>query len=205
MSETRKFTFFWRSTSPFSQWYMSDFKLDGRSYNCAEQYMMHRKATLFSDHKSAKAVMKAPAPREQEEIGRKVRKFDEAIWRQHREEIVLEATRAKFSQNPELKEALLATDGMIDDDLEFELLENAEVLNVVLRRDAVRQLILSTDGMEPISARLRFSWRGLGERWLLSTIAFRVSTRKFGCEHVAPCVRSQLPGSCGTKPLSSRP
>lgn len=48
--------------------------------------------------------------------------------------------------------ALLATDGMIDDELESELLENAEVLNVVLRRDAVRQLILSTDGMEPISA-----------------------------------------------------
>ncbi len=48
--------------------------------------------------------------------------------------------------------ALLATDGMIDDELEYELLENAEVLNVVLRRDAVRQLILSTDGMEPISA-----------------------------------------------------
>ncbi len=48
--------------------------------------------------------------------------------------------------------ALLATDSMIDDDLEYELLENAEVLNVVLRRDAVRQLILSTDGMETISA-----------------------------------------------------
>ena len=40
--------------------------------------------------------------------------------------------------------ALLATDGMIDDDLEAELLENAEVFNVVLRRDEVRQLILST-------------------------------------------------------------
>lgn len=47
--------------------------------------------------------------------------------------------------------ALLATDGMIDDDLETELLENAEVLNVVLRRDAVRQLILSTDQMEPVA------------------------------------------------------
>lgn len=47
--------------------------------------------------------------------------------------------------------ALLATDGMIDDDLEYELLENAEVLNVVLRRNAVRQLILSTEGMESIS------------------------------------------------------
>lgn len=47
--------------------------------------------------------------------------------------------------------ALLATDGMIEDDLESELLENAEVLNVVLRRDAVRQLILSTDGMAPVA------------------------------------------------------
>ncbi len=48
--------------------------------------------------------------------------------------------------------ALLATDGMIDDELERELLLNAEVLNVVLRRDAVRQLILSTDGMPAIAA-----------------------------------------------------
>ncbi|ABD53563.1 periplasmic sensor signal transduction histidine kinase [Jannaschia sp. CCS1] len=47
--------------------------------------------------------------------------------------------------------ALLATDGMIDDDLEYELLENAEVLNVVLARNSMRQLILSTEGMEPIS------------------------------------------------------
>lgn len=47
--------------------------------------------------------------------------------------------------------ALLATDGMIDPALETELLENAEVLNVVLRRDAVRQLILSTDQMPQVS------------------------------------------------------
>jgi hypothetical protein len=47
--------------------------------------------------------------------------------------------------------ALLAGDGMIDDALEVELLQNAEVLNVVLRRDAVRQLILSTDDIPAIS------------------------------------------------------
>ncbi|MES2970312.1 MAG: sensor histidine kinase, partial [Pseudomonadota bacterium] len=40
--------------------------------------------------------------------------------------------------------ALLATDdAMISDDLEQELLQNAEVFNVVLRRDEVRQLVLS--------------------------------------------------------------
>ncbi len=47
--------------------------------------------------------------------------------------------------------ALLATDGMIEGDLEDELLENAQVLNVVLRRDQVRQLILSSPDIPPIS------------------------------------------------------
>jgi signal transduction histidine kinase len=40
--------------------------------------------------------------------------------------------------------ALLTTDEMIDEDVERELLENAEVYNVVLRRDEVRQLVLSS-------------------------------------------------------------
>ncbi len=47
--------------------------------------------------------------------------------------------------------ALLATD-MIDPELERELLTNAEVFNVVLRRDEVRQLALSSDMPSPISA-----------------------------------------------------
>lgn len=45
--------------------------------------------------------------------------------------------------------ALLADD-MIDADLEEELLLNAEVYNVVLRRDAVRQLVLSSPMPRPI-------------------------------------------------------
>ncbi len=47
--------------------------------------------------------------------------------------------------------ALLADD-MIDDDLEAELLRNAEVFNVVLRRDEMRQLILSSPMPQPIDA-----------------------------------------------------
>jgi hypothetical protein len=46
--------------------------------------------------------------------------------------------------------ALLATDGMIDDALEAELLANAGVLNVVLRRDEARQLILSSETIPPV-------------------------------------------------------
>ncbi|WP_108853242.1 sensor histidine kinase [Albidovulum aquaemixtae] len=46
--------------------------------------------------------------------------------------------------------ALLATDGMIEENLERELLANAEVYNVVLRRDEVRQLVLSSPIPAPI-------------------------------------------------------
>lgn len=48
--------------------------------------------------------------------------------------------------------ALLATDESIASDLESELLENAGVFNVVLRRDDIRQLVLSSPLPAPISA-----------------------------------------------------
>jgi signal transduction histidine kinase len=48
--------------------------------------------------------------------------------------------------------ALLANNGAVSDSLEKELLNNAGVLNVVLRRDAVRQLVLSSPIPKPIYA-----------------------------------------------------
>lgn len=48
--------------------------------------------------------------------------------------------------------ALLANNGDVSDSLQKELLDNAGVLNVVLRRDAVRQLVLSSPIPEPIYA-----------------------------------------------------
>ncbi len=59
--------------------------------------------------------------------------------------------------------ATLATDEMISAELEKELLANAGVFNVVLRRDEVRQLVLSSEIPEPVYAtydlRLQGSWR----------------------------------------------
>src|SRR6056297_2169188 len=46
----------------------------------------------------------------------------------------------------------LEADDMISRDLERELLRNAEVYNVVLRRDEIRQLALSSPIPSPISA-----------------------------------------------------
>ncbi|RRH77859.1 sensor histidine kinase [Falsigemmobacter faecalis] len=55
--------------------------------------------------------------------------------------------------------ARLTTDGPVDENLEAELLANAGVFNVVLRRDEARQLILSSPIPAPVAATydLRFS------------------------------------------------
>ena len=46
--ERDNYEYFWKSHSPFSQWHRSEFVVDGKTYNCAEQYMMYHKArTIF--------------------------------------------------------------------------------------------------------------------------------------------------------------
>lgn len=108
---TPRFTFFFRPECPFSQWYPSPFTVDGRAFGCAEQFMMHGKALLFDDAEVAAEILATPSPREHKALGRKVRGFDDGVWKQKREEIVAAGSRAKFTQNPELRSLLLDTRG----------------------------------------------------------------------------------------------
>ncbi|MBK5932491.1 sensor histidine kinase [Rhodovulum imhoffii] len=61
--------------------------------------------------------------------------------------------------------ALLASDEMIDERLEAELLRNAGVFNVVLRRDQARELILSSPIPSPVQA--TFDLRNAGPMTLI--------------------------------------
>jgi ribA/ribD-fused uncharacterized protein len=105
------YTFFFTESSPFSQWYRCSFSVDAITFNCAEQFMMHGKAKLFDDADTAAKILAADHPRDHKALGRKVKDFDDAAWKRAREAIVLDGNRAKFTQNPELREALLATRG----------------------------------------------------------------------------------------------
>jgi ribA/ribD-fused uncharacterized protein len=53
--------------------------------------------------------MSASTPGEAKRLGRSVSGFVEETWEDHRSQIVLRASIAKFSQNPALTEYLLAT------------------------------------------------------------------------------------------------
>ena len=108
---TERYTFFFRPEAPFSQWHPARFELAGHVFHCAEQYMMYGKAVLFSDAEVAAQILEATAPRQHKALGRKVRNFDDATWNAHRERIVGDGSRAKFTQNPELRQTLLETAG----------------------------------------------------------------------------------------------
>lgn len=100
-------TFFW--SGPFSQWHKCSFVVDGIQYNCAEQFMMHKKALLFGDTETAERIVKTTNPLVQKQLGRRVRGFDADLWNHHARAIVYEGNYAKFSQNDHLRHLLLDT------------------------------------------------------------------------------------------------
>ena len=83
--------------------------IDGIEYNSCEQYMMHQKALLFGDEETAELIMQEKNPREQKKYGRMIKNFDRAVWDKNCLAIVYEGNLAKFSQNQDLKEQMLAT------------------------------------------------------------------------------------------------
>jgi ribA/ribD-fused uncharacterized protein len=109
LSIEEKFTLFWEG--PFSQWHPCEFVVNRLKFNCAEQFMMYSKALLFNDTQTAEKILQAISPKEQKVLGRKTQNFDENIWSLFREGIVYSGSYAKFTQNLELREILLATKG----------------------------------------------------------------------------------------------
>ncbi|MDE7307303.1 MAG: NADAR family protein [Lachnospiraceae bacterium] len=116
-----KFIFFWgHSEHPgnitkacLSQWYPCKFIKDNVVYSTAEQYMMAQKALLFQDTDTYDKIMEAEHPKKYQSLGRKVKNFSEAVWNQHKYNIVVEGNLCKFSQNEKLKDFLLGTNSRI--------------------------------------------------------------------------------------------
>ena len=92
-----------------SNWYLSDFLVDGIAFSSMEQYMMYQKAMVFYDNAIAKGVLLASDVAEIKALGRKVSNYEENVWNGVRQIIVYRGLLEKFRQNKELAEMLLKT------------------------------------------------------------------------------------------------
>ena len=115
--ENLKFLYFWgqrRSEGEItkaclSQWYNSDFIVDGIVYNCVEQFMMAEKARLFGEEQILAEILETSEQFRIKYLGKQIKNFDEEIWEKERYNIVVRGNIAKFSQNEEIKKFLLNT------------------------------------------------------------------------------------------------
>lgn len=106
MRITKDYVFFWGSE--FSNWFPSEFELEGKKFYNAEQYFMYKKAQFFNDEEIALAILSTDDPKTAKKLGRKVKNFDTDTWLKVCKGYMKEGCRAKFTQNADLKKKLLS-------------------------------------------------------------------------------------------------
>ena len=70
---------------------------------------MGENARPFKDHRTVEIIMSSPHPSTHKRIGTGLRNFDSAVWDREKQNAVLSANYAKFSQNPAMKHHLFST------------------------------------------------------------------------------------------------
>ena len=111
---TNQYIFFWKVADPYgelSQWYISPFILNGKSFSNAEQFMMHSKAEIFGDYEMASTILSGSSnhPAWHKRMGRMVKNFNQTIWNQMSMDVVIIGNLCKFTQNEVLMNILMDT------------------------------------------------------------------------------------------------
>ena len=91
------FTLFWGEDSLYSQMFPASFFLEGKTFYCAEQYYMYKKAQQFKDQRAMDMIMQLSDPKEQKQRGKgkNICGFQQEIWDQHSQDVVTRGTWAK--------------------------------------------------------------------------------------------------------------
>ena len=92
-----------------SNWYKSEFTVNGVKFVNSEQWMMYQKAKIFGDDETAQKILASTSTKEVKDLGRKVKNYNDTIWNGVRQIVVYEGLKAKFEQNPDLAKQLLDT------------------------------------------------------------------------------------------------
>lgn len=100
---------FFTKRSKLSNHFESPFTLDGKRYNCGEQYFMAMKARTFEDHEAHNRIMNTNSPVAQKAIGRSIKGFNATKWHHVCPDLLYPGLLARFVQNENCRQALLHT------------------------------------------------------------------------------------------------
>ena len=103
------YTFFWNG--PFSNWHITPMTVRDFEFNCCEQYFMTAKASMFQDRAIATQVVNTTDPKAQKALGRMINNFNKPMWDAISRDVMFRANFAKYTQNKDLHELLLSTQG----------------------------------------------------------------------------------------------
>lgn len=100
---------FFTKFSPLSNHFQCAFKIEGITYNCVEQYLAFKKASLAEDQALMDSAMYDKEPADYQVILNKLKYLPIEDWRDRARKILPGIIRAKFSQNRKLAKFLKDT------------------------------------------------------------------------------------------------
>lgn len=114
MIETQTHVYFLYSKCYLSNFYPSEYTLNGITFCCVEQGYQYEKALHFGDTETANEILLARNPYDHKRLGRSVRGFDESLWvGEPSIRAMITHVYAKFSHNRELIDEILLTSNKI--------------------------------------------------------------------------------------------
>jgi ribA/ribD-fused uncharacterized protein len=108
-SDGQEMVLFHTGKSIFSNFHPAHFVIDGQNYLHCEQYFQAKKAELFGDNQTKKAILRSRSPLMCKNLGFAVRNFDMTKFNEVSDELMKKAVMEKFKQNPEMRQKLLET------------------------------------------------------------------------------------------------
>ena len=107
MRVTDKYVFFWSGLFSNFAPIKEGIEFDGFRFPTSEHIFMYIKAKTFNDNEIAEKIKGAPDPKTAKNLGRKVRGFNEEVWKKHRENAMKTAVQLKLDTSSEFRNELL--------------------------------------------------------------------------------------------------
>ena len=116
-------TIFFTKESKLSNFYPCQFEIEGLRFSSVEKYLCYKKALLFDSRDVASDLLTINEPKDLKRRVKRLPNFDADRWATEAGSILMNALLAKFSQNTDLRDELLATgDSLIGEACSHDLL-----------------------------------------------------------------------------------